>query len=92
MQKQTRIQRDTYVTSQRPWVKVKNRMVKPLTFDTPAWKGPVASATIEDILENTGTTVALNVLYWEDIIPLDSDGPWHGAEGYPPNPTASSMR
>jgi hypothetical protein len=79
MQVQTRIQREAYVTSQRPWVKVKNRIAKPLTFDTPAWKGPVANATIEDILENTGTTVALNVLFWEDIIPLDSDGPRYTA-------------
>jgi hypothetical protein len=71
MQKQTRIQRETYVASQRPWVKIKHRIVKPLTFNTPAWQGPAASMTIEDTLENVGQTVALDVTSWEDIIPLD---------------------
>lgn len=61
------------VLSQRPWIKVKLRIIKPLTFNTPAWKGPVAGMVIEDALENVGSTVALNVLSWEDLIPVDPD-------------------
>ncbi len=63
----------TLKASQRPWVKIKHRIVRPLTFDVPAQNGPVASMTVEDTLENVGQTVALNVLSWEDIIPVDSD-------------------
>ena len=59
--------------SERPWIKVKHRIVEPLTFNVPAWKGPVASAVIEDTMENVGQSVALDVLSWEDIIPMDSD-------------------
>ena len=64
---------DTLVLSERPWVKIKHRIVKPLTFNTPAWKGPVASMVIEDTLENVGPTIALNVISWEDVIPIDAD-------------------
>jgi len=65
---------ESLVLQQRPWVKIKHRILRPLTFGTEAWKGPVASAVIGDILENVGQSVALNVLSWEDIIPMDSDG------------------
>jgi hypothetical protein len=73
MQVQTNVQRQAYVTAQRPWVKVKHRIIKPLTFNVPAWKGPVASMLIEDTLENVGPTIALNVFSWEDVIPINGD-------------------
>lgn len=65
--------RDALVASERPWVKIKHRIISPLTFNKPAWKGPVASMVIEDTVENVGPTVALNVFSWEDVIPVDSD-------------------
>jgi hypothetical protein len=57
--------------SERPWIKIKHRIVGPLTFGVPGWKEPVANAVIEDTVENVGQSVALDVLQWEDIIPLD---------------------
>jgi hypothetical protein len=64
---------DSLVLAERPWIRIKHRIVRPLTFDEPAWKGPVASIVIEDTLENVGPTVAANVLSWEDVIPIDPD-------------------
>ncbi len=64
---------DSLVLAERPWVRIKHRIVRPLTFDEPAWKGAVARIVIEDTLENVGPTVALNVLSWEDVIPIDPD-------------------
>jgi hypothetical protein len=61
------------VLAERPWVKIKHRIFQPLTFNQEAWKGPVAKIVIEDTLENVGPTVALNVLSWEDVIPIDFD-------------------
>lgn len=72
MKEQTSVQREVYVTSQRPRVKITHRIVKPLTFDTPAFRGPIASITIEDTLENVGPNVAVDVSAWEDVIPLDT--------------------
>ena len=63
----------TLKASQRPWVKIKHRIVRPLAFDVPAQNGPVASMTVEDTLENVGQALALNVLSWEDILPIDQD-------------------
>jgi hypothetical protein len=62
------------VLGQRPWVKIKPRIVQPLTFNVPAWKGKVASMKIEETLENVGQTVAVNVFPWDDAIPIDPDG------------------
>ncbi len=55
----------------RPWVKVNHRIVKPLDFGFVGAGGPAATMTVEDTLENVGQTVALHVLAWEDVIPLD---------------------
>jgi hypothetical protein len=57
--------------SERPWIKIRHRIIKPLTFHVKAWKGEVASMAIEDTLENVGPTVAVDVLSWEDVIPVD---------------------
>lgn len=45
----------------------------PLTFDVGgrASGRKVAMMTIEDTLENIGASVALNVLSWEEILPID---------------------
>lgn len=65
---------DSLILAQRPWIKIKHRIVRPLTFNEPRWKGPVALMVIEDTLENVGQSVALNVSSWEDVIPIDSTG------------------
>jgi len=57
----------------RPWVKITHRLVKPLDFNFVGGMGPAASMVVEDTLENVGQTVALHVLSWEDIIPIDAD-------------------
>lgn len=73
IQTQTKTQQDQLNLSQRPWVKIKHRIIEPLTFNVQRWKGPVATIVIEDIVENVGPTVALNVDSWEDVLPLDPD-------------------
>jgi hypothetical protein len=65
--------RDTLVLAERPWIKIKHRIVKPLTFNVPGNGGLIDSMTVEDTLENVGKSVALNVLSWEDVIPIDAD-------------------
>jgi hypothetical protein len=62
---------DNLILAQRPWIKVKHRIVQPLTFNVQRWKGPIASMVVEDTLENVGQSVAMNVLLWEDVIPMD---------------------
>jgi hypothetical protein len=62
---------DSLVLAQRPWIKIKHRIVQPLTFNVMRWKGPIASMVVEDTLENVGQSVALNVFSWEDVIPVD---------------------
>lgn len=62
-----------FEVSQRPWVKIRHRILKPLTFGVKAWQGPVAQAEIEDTIENVGQTVAVDVSSWEDIIPIGPD-------------------
>jgi len=66
---------DQLVLGERPWVKIKHRIVTPLTFDIGGRTSgiPVALMTIEDTIENVGQTVAINVLSWEDVIPVDRD-------------------
>jgi len=63
------------VLGQRPWVKIKHRIVSPLTFNIGgrASSIPVAMMTVEDTIENIGQSVAENVLSWEDVIPMDPD-------------------
>jgi hypothetical protein len=59
---------------ERPWVKISHRITSPLTFDIGGRQaGPVALMRVEDTLENVGQTVAVNVLSWEDVIPVDLD-------------------
>jgi hypothetical protein len=65
--------------AERPWIKIKPTLVTPLTFNSPAYAGETARANIQLVLENTGTTVALNVLAWSDILPLDPGGGYRTA-------------
>ena len=56
----------------RPWVKIKHRVISPLKFDIGGRMGsPLALMKVEDTIENVGQSVALNVLSWEDVIPMD---------------------
>ena len=74
MKESNGITRDAMVAAQRPWLKIKHRIIKPLTFDVGGKvAGPIASMVLEDTIENVGQSVAVNVLSWEDIIPLDPD-------------------
>jgi hypothetical protein len=58
----------------RSWVKIKHRMLSPLTFDVGGRQGgPMALMQLESTMENVGQTVALNVLSWQDVIPVDLD-------------------
>ncbi len=72
---QARIAEQQLELSERPWIKVKNSIVSPLTFDVGGRAGgvPVATMTIDDTMENVGQTVAVDVLSWEDVIPVDTD-------------------
>ncbi len=65
--------------SERPWIKVKPTLVSPLVFNSPVQAGAVAGATVRLDLESTGNTVALNILAWTDILPLDAVGGYRGA-------------
>ncbi|HEY2118008.1 MAG TPA: hypothetical protein VGH37_02385 [Candidatus Acidoferrum sp.] len=62
------------VNTQRPWVKIKHRIVKSLTFNVAGNGGPVDSMTVEDTIENVGQSIALNVFSWEDVFPIDTPG------------------
>jgi hypothetical protein len=66
-----RISRQSLQISQRPWIKIKHRIVRPLSFDFVGAAGPAATMDVEDTIENVGNGVALNVVVWEDVIPLD---------------------
>ena len=58
----------------RPWIKIKHRIISPLTFDVAGRIGsPIALMTVEDTIENVGQSVALNVFSWEDVLPIDLD-------------------
>jgi len=63
------------VLTERPWLKIKQRIVSPLTFNVGgrASEIPVAMMTVEDTIENVGPTAAVDVLSWEDVIPVDLD-------------------
>jgi hypothetical protein len=61
--------RDALQIGNRPWVKITPAIVEPLTF-----KDAGATMTTDNIIENVGSSVALHVLSWEDVIPLDPDG------------------
>jgi hypothetical protein len=64
---------DSLVLANRPWIKIKHRIVKPLNFDFVGAAGPAATMDVEDTMENVGNSVALNVISWEDVIPVDPD-------------------
>src|ERR1700682_502177 len=66
-------QADMLVLGQRPWVKIKHRIVSPLTFNVASEDGLIASMTVETTMENVGQSVALNLLQWEDIFPVVQD-------------------
>jgi len=71
---------DTLRESQRTWLKISHTIAQPLRFNVTAYAGPVAQSVIYDTIENVGTSVALDVVSWEDIIPLDPDEGTHAAE------------
>lgn len=80
MKGQTKAQTDAATVAQReldltnrPWIKITHRIVQPLTFNVDRNLGPTAVMTLEDKIENVGPGVALNVLHWEDIIPVYTD-------------------
>ncbi len=64
---------DALIASNRPWIKIDNRIAQPLTFNVPNPRGPVANMLVEATLENVGPSVALNVYVWQDIVLIDSD-------------------
>jgi hypothetical protein len=64
---------DALVLANRPWLKITHRIVSPLNFDFVGAAGRAATMIVEDTLENVGNGVALNVVSWEDVIPVDSD-------------------
>jgi hypothetical protein len=53
---QVRVAKQQLELSERPWIKVKNSIVSPLTFDVGGRAGgvPVAMMTVEDTIENVG--------------------------------------
>jgi hypothetical protein len=61
------------ILANRPWIKIKHRIISPLTFDFVGAAGPAATMTVEDTIENVGNGIALNVVSWEDVIPVDPD-------------------
>jgi hypothetical protein len=67
------IAHDTLVLSNRPWIRITHRIVKPLNFNFVGAAGAAATMTVQDIIENVGNGVAVNVISWEDVIPEDSD-------------------
>lgn len=60
---------------ERPWLKISHTIIKPLTFDVTRQGGQMAIMTIQNIVENVGQTVALNVSTWEDVLPVDMASP-----------------
>jgi len=66
---------DSLVLGQRPWIKIKVRMISPLTFNVGGRASgiPVAMMRVQNTIENVGQSVAENVLSWEDVIPMDTD-------------------
>ncbi len=83
------------IVQERPWIKITPRIVSPLTFDVGGRQGgPVALMSVENTLENVGQTVAVNVVSWEDVLPIDLDNSlrtalkrrseWCDANRYPP--------
>lgn len=63
------------ILQNRPWIKIKHSIVTPLTFNVGdrASGVPVALMTVADDIENVGQSVAVNVIFWEDVIPVDPD-------------------
>jgi hypothetical protein len=66
--------RDAFVVGSRPWVKISLGISKPITFNFHAPGGTIYTGEIGSELENVGQTVALHVLEWEDVIPMDAGG------------------
>lgn len=76
----------------RPWVKITHRIVQPLTFGFIGAAGPAATMNVEDTIENVGTTIALNVLAWEDVIPEDYETPPRGGGALPTTKSAKARQ
>jgi hypothetical protein len=65
--------KDALVIGNRPWIKVLPGIIKPLTFDVGRNGGQMATMTLRNHLENVGQSVAQNVVFWEDVFPVDAD-------------------
>jgi hypothetical protein len=61
----------TASVTERPWIKIEHRIVRPLTFDVPRGSNSVATITLENTIENVGQSVAVNVFVWQEIIPMN---------------------
>ena len=61
------------VVGNRPWVKVTPQIVDPLRFGALRNGGPMATMAIRNHFENVGQSVASNIVFWEDVIPVDAD-------------------
>lgn len=66
--------RDALQIGNRPWIKITPAIGEPLSFSFVGQAGRAATMTTQNIIENVGSSVALHVLAWEDVIPLDPDG------------------
>lgn len=51
--------------SQRPWIEPKLQVTSPLIFENNRWR-----LDLDETLENHGSTVAMNVLSWNDMFPF----------------------
>lgn len=60
------------ILQERPWIKVTHRIVRPLAFNVRRNGGPMAVMTIDNVLDNVGQSVALNVFTWEALLPVDT--------------------
>jgi hypothetical protein len=65
--------KDALVIGNRPWIKITPGIIKPLTFNELKQHGPMAMMTIQNRVENVGNSVALNVLVYEELIPVGFD-------------------
>ena len=58
--------KDTLIIQNRPWIKYTPTIAVPLHFE------PTPEIQIAFDLENTGPTIALNVIAWQELFPMDS--------------------
>jgi hypothetical protein len=69
MNRQLEISQSQFDLAQRPWIEPKHQGIGPLVFDTKrGW-----TAEVNGIFENTGASIALNLLSWEDMLPFNGN-------------------